>query len=101
MDFAARVYIAASHVDGMLTQVTITPANGDSVYTALVGFSEATSMVISGELISNNPSFKFATNNLPLLKKGDGIQKGTDSYVVDYIEKAHDGLESIVNLDRS
>lgn len=97
MDFALHVYGAASRISGMLVDATITPVVGNS-YTCKVGFSEATEMVLAGEVIASAPYIEFASVSLPLLSKGDGIIIKAKSFKIASIERLHDGAESKAEL---
>lgn len=98
MDFAARVYAAAAHVSGMLTAIVVTPAGGGAAYPGKVGFTEATEMVLGGEVIASAPAIRFAAADLPALAKGDAIAIGARSFKVGNLERQHDGSEVLATL---
>lgn len=93
MDFAKRVYGAASHVSGMLTSIVITPVAGGASYSCKVGYFAPTSMNLGGEVIASEPSIKFAAADYPLIGKGDTVVVGSITSIVASVELLHDGSE--------
>lgn len=100
MDFAQRVYAAASKVNGMLVTATVTPAGGGDPVTAQVGFSEATEMVL-GDVIAITPAIKFATADLPTLAERDAVTVAGRTFTVRTLERLHDGGESLAALRKT
>lgn len=98
MNFASRVYAAAAHVSGMLTDITVTPAGGGAAYPGKVGFTEATEMVLGGEVIASAPTIRYASADLPVLAKGDSIAIGARTFKIGNIERLHDGSEVQASL---
>lgn len=100
MDFAQRVYAAAAKVSGMLQEATLTPAGGGDPVTTLVGYREATEMVL-GDVLATVPTIQFPTAALPAIAVRDAVSVAGRRYTVRTLERLGDGGETRAALSKA